>query len=144
MGGISGRADSAHAMCQKLTGDGTITARVKSIQAVGGTYQAGVMFRQTMNADSRFSYMYIPSSGYAYNFYRASPGGTVVDVRTSGNAPYWVRIVKEGNVYTSYRSSDGNSWSAVRSVTLQMGEAPYACLAASSRSSSKAGESVFD
>merc|ERR1712232_337181 len=100
------------------------------------------MFRETMEDNSRYSYMYIPSSGYAYNYYRTSTGGSTGSQQTSAS-PRWVRIVREGNVYTSYTSTNGITWSPIKSVAISMGSSPYACLVASSRSSARRGEAIF-
>merc|ERR1712137_286196 len=141
--GIGGTSDSGHFMCQQWTGDGTITARVVSINA-GDTYKAGVMFRETMTDDSPFSYMYVPSSGYAYNQWRSTTASTASATRTNGRAPYWVRLVREGDQYTSYKSADGVTWNQVRVLTLSLGESPFVCLATTAGSASVKAESVFD
>src|SRR5208283_2044319 len=47
--GMSGTADGMHFVYQPLTGDGTIVARVVSS---GSAAQAGVMIRETLNANA--------------------------------------------------------------------------------------------
>lgn len=143
--GFQSASDGGHLLCQQLTGDGSITARVASEEVVGGgTYQAGVMLRETIAANSRFMYMFIPSSGTAFTHYRATPGAGHIAASTTAGVPTWVRVTKTGNVYTSYKSSNGSSWEIVASVTLDMGSSPLACLASSSRAVSAVGQSVFD
>jgi regulation of enolase protein 1 (concanavalin A-like superfamily) len=57
----------------------------------------------------------------AENLWRASTGGNVTGVSTAGlHAPYWVRITRAGSKFTSYRSSDGITWTPVSTNTITM------------------------
>lgn len=43
--------------------------------------------------------------------YKTSTGGTHVSTGASpGAAPYWVRLVRSGNTFTGYWSTDGVNW----------------------------------
>jgi len=45
-------------------------------------------------------------------------------------APYWLKVVRSGNLFTGYMSSDGLNWSPTgASVTLNMGQSAYIGLA---------------
>merc|ERR1712137_1498337 len=142
--GIGSTSDEGHFMCQPFTGDGSITARVSSVDNVGAAYQAGVMFRQSLTTNSRYSYMYVSNSGSAYNYYRTTVGGTTSSVAIARTIPQWVRMTKSGDNYLSLVSSDGITWTGVRTNSITMGTTPYACLVASSRVAATKGEAVFE
>src|SRR5262245_20742450 len=122
---------------QSLAGDGEITARVDSMAGTDSWMKAGVMIRETMSANSPFSYTLV-SLGNGVDFEsRQSVGGPVgpagVYDRVS-RAPYWVRLRRVGNVFTGYVSADGQTWRQQgSSVTIAMGANVYAGLAVTSR-----------
>src|SRR5262245_46445149 len=100
---IWGTQDEFRFVYLPLDGDGEITARVDSVQATDGWMKAGVMIRQTLNANSPFAHTLV-SAGYGVDFEsRQSAGGQVgpagVYDRVS-RAPYWVRLRRAGNVFT--------------------------------------------
>ena len=119
-----------------MSGDGEITARVNSIAAADAWTKAGVMIRETLNANSRFAYTLVTGEkGVAFH-QRVSPGewagpGGMADGVT--RAPYWVRVRRVGNVFTGYVSADGQNWRQQgESVTIAMGANVYAGLALTS------------
>ncbi len=142
--GIGGTSDQGLFLCRQITGDATITARVVSAENVGAVHQAGVMFRESLIATSKYSYMYMASSGAGYHYYRAATSGGTTAAIASFNIPYWVRITKSGNVYSPFVSANGVTWTPIGAVTIPMGTSPYVCLVSSSRNVSARGESIFE
>ena len=71
---------------------------------------------------------------------RASePGGW------SAALPYWVKLVRSGNTFSSYASSDGSHWTQIgSSQTLAMTATVYIGLAANSGSNSTLATATFD
>jgi hypothetical protein len=60
-------------------------------------------------------------------------------------APYWVRLVRAGNVVTAYRSADGADWTQVGDpVTLDLGAGALVGLAAAGRNDTVVNASTFD
>lgn len=145
--GIAGTADGMHFVYQSLSGDGTIIARVTSAQ--GSTYpEAGVMIRETLATNSRQAYVaYRPyTSPSIYFKYRLSAGGgTSALSATVSGLPYWVKLVRSGNTFTAYRSSDGVSWFQVGTAqTISMGQSTYVGLAVSSTSDPTLATALVD
>ncbi|MBX4205208.1 MAG: hypothetical protein KW788_03440 [Candidatus Doudnabacteria bacterium] len=128
-----------------LTGDGRIVARVASIQNVAAWTKAGVMIRESTNANSAHGFM-LASAGKGLAFQRrVSTGG--LSTSTPGgliNAPIWVRLDRVGNTITAYQSQDGSSWVQVGSDTFTMGSQVFVGLAVTSHTTATAATATFD
>ena len=114
-------ADAFQYAYQTLDGDGQIVARVVSLQNTDPWAKAGVMFRESLAADSAevmlavtagngLSFQWRPSSGALTN---AMPGPAV-------SAPYWIRLVRSGNTFTGLSSVDGVTWDLVWTSSVPM------------------------
>jgi len=130
---IWGTADEFRFVYQTASGNCEITARVASVQNVNGWSKAGVMIRNTLNANSKHAMVVVtPSNGVAFQR-RTSTGGTSASTQTTGLvAPYWVRVVRSGSTFTGYRSPDGVTWTSMGSVTISMASNVYIGLAVTS------------
>ena len=144
---IFGTADAFHFVYQPLSGDGTIVARLVSMQGGGGYASAGVMIRETLNANSRNAKTAEwPLYGGIYFDERPATGGNTLE---PGNAsvtlPYWVKMSRSGNTFSSFVSSDGVNWVQVgTSQTISMAQGVYVGLAVTSGSTTALTTATFD
>jgi alpha-D-xyloside xylohydrolase len=108
---IQGSSDNFHYAWRTWTGDGTLTARVRGELASDPWTKAGIMFRNTLDANSANAYLAItPGNGSSFQ-YRSSAGGSTSWSAIAGpTAPYWIRLRRAGNVFTPYQASDGVNW----------------------------------
>jgi hypothetical protein len=128
-----------------LHGDGTVVARVTSVENVAAWVKAGVMIRAQLTADSPHAIM-IVSAGKGIAFQRRLTAGGI-STNTSGGtgvAPTWVKLERRGNVITAFRSADGTAWTAVGSDTFTMGADVYVGLALSSHDATRLATATFD
>ena len=137
-------ADQFHFVYQPLIGDGTITARVATQEQSDGWAKAGVMIRESLNANSRHAMMVVtPENGTAFQS-RSGTGGTTTNVNDgTARAPYWVRIVRTGNSLGGFHSADGVNWTLQGTATITMGSSVYIGLAASSKNTAELGTVTF-
>jgi len=110
-------ADQVHFVYQPLSGNATIVARVVSV--AGGTYPlAGVMIRNSLAANDMNAY----TSYYSTNVYfweRLTAGATTTYQAGSGaTLPYWVKLVRNGSSFTSYKAPDGVNWVQISAVPI--------------------------
>ncbi len=126
-------ADGFHYVYQVLTGDGEIKARVASVENTNGWAKAGVMVRESLNADARHA-MAVMTPAYGFAFQRrTTPAGSSTTTGYGGiAAPYWVRLVRQGSNFSAYRSADGNAWKWVGTQAMAMGTPAYVGLAVTS------------
>jgi regulation of enolase protein 1 (concanavalin A-like superfamily) len=142
---IWGTADQFHFVYQPFTGDGEVRARVSSLVHTHDWAKAGVMIRDALTPESRHA-MVVLSAGRGFSFQRRRDAGGISD-RTSGGsgtAPGWVRLVRRGDLFEAYRSSDGSAWTRFASDTIAMGATVYIGLAATSRNTSAATTAIVD
>ncbi len=97
-------------------------ARVVSVQNVDAWSKAGIMIRESLNANAANTYIAVtPGNGVTWQ-YRTSTGGNTGNNNTTGlTAPYWVRLVRNGNTFTGSRSPDGTNWTQLGTTDLQHG-----------------------
>jgi alpha-L-fucosidase len=139
-------ADAFRYVFQALRGDCSITARVLKVQNTAAWAKAGVMIRETLDAGAKYVISFVsPSSGAALQ-QRSSSGGSASGVSEIAgmSAPYWVRLVRSGDVITAYGSPDGINWAQTGRVTVSMNECAYVGLAVCSVSASALCQAQFD
>jgi hypothetical protein len=145
---IYGTADGFHYVYQPLTGDGTIVARVVSVQGAGSSYAAaGVMIRETLDGGSTNANTtdWPAYSGIYFAVRTAAGGSTSQPGYVSAAVPYWVKVSRSGSTFSSYTSSDGVNWTQLgASQTITMGQSVNVGLAVTSGSTSALATATFD
>src|SRR5690606_14222593 len=97
--------------------------------------KAGVMIRETLDANSKHALMMVtPSSGTGMKW-RATTGGASTQALVTGAAPRWLKLERRGKMVTGFESSDGVSWNVVQRVALSMTDDVLVGLAVCSRTS---------
>lgn len=140
---IFGTNDAFHYVYQVLTGNVEIRARVTGLTNTHAQAKAGVMIRDDLNSNGRNAFMGItPGSGLVFQR-RSSTGGTTTSTSVAGVIPYWVRLVRSGNLFTSYISSDGNAWTQVGTATIIMRDNIYVGLPVTSHTNSALATGTF-
>src|SRR5712692_12054304 len=139
-------SDGIHFVYQPLSGDGTIIARVLSLQG-SNSAQAGIMIRETLNPAANHVYMFdYSSTATIYLTQRTSTGASSsYQYLGSGTLPYWIKLARSGNVFTMYESPDGLNWVQLgTSQTVSMAPSVYVGLAVSNRTTSSLATATFD
>jgi hypothetical protein len=143
---IWNNADEFHYAYKTLTGAGSITARVESLQNTNAWAKAGVMVRDTLDAGSRHGMMIVSAaSGLSFQYRTETDGASASADTPDLAAPYWVKLERTpaGNLAASY-SEDGITWrSAGASVNIPMSTAVNIGLAVTSHDAALTCEAVF-
>jgi len=142
---IWGTSDEFHYVYQSLSGDGQITAWVASVSNTHDQAKAGVMIRETLNANSKHAWTYVPYSGNINFHWRSSTGGSTNWADKSGTRqPRWVRLTRTGNTFRSYTSANGSTWTQVGSdTTISMAANVYIGIAVTSHNDGVLCTGVF-
>ena len=114
---IYGASDSLNYCYQDLYGDCEVVVRVISLPNTNAFAKAGLMIRESLDAGSRNAFVFVTPSNGANFQYRATTASTTTRVAGAGSAtaPYWLKLVKTGNIYAAYQSQDGSNWTLIDS-----------------------------
>ncbi|MCH8119182.1 MAG: hypothetical protein IIC00_05575 [Planctomycetes bacterium] len=147
---IWNEADEFRYAWKQLSGDGEITATVESVLWVTGSgdwTKVGVMIRDTLDADSKNAFVALTTgSGDGATFqWRTMAGGSSSSSRTlvGISPPSAIRLVRQGNTFTSYVFLDGQWQQEGESATVAMTDPVYIGLALTSHSSGITTVAVF-
>jgi len=142
--GMTGTADSFHFVYQALTGDCEIMTRVQT-QNLNQLSKAGLMMREALSAGSTNVMMsYAPGWGFALSSRLAQNSNTEIWPSAWALAPYWLKLIRRGNLFIGYKSPDGVVWTFVGQYNVPMAQTIYVGLASSSCDPTKINTSVFD
>ncbi len=101
---------------KKLSGDGSITVRVDSLNVTNAWAKAGVMIRESLSPVVKSVHTIVSgSNGFEFQ-YRPAAGGNTTQFNTANGTPklpQWVRLTRKGNTFTGETSSDGTTWAKI-------------------------------
>ncbi len=142
---IWGTADAFRYYYRPWTGDGTITVRAESIENTHVWAKAGVMFRETLAANSRQVMAIVsPGKGVAVQYRRATGGSSQNVALTAGTAPEWLRLTRSGDLFSAEASENGTTWRTLGSITIPMASSVFVGLPVTSHNNSTLATGVFD
>ena len=137
-------SDGFHFVYQPLSGDGTMVARVVSLQGSSAA-QAGIMIRETLNASASHVYLFDYSSAIWMTERTSTGASSSYQSMGSATLPYWIKLGRSGNVFSMYGSPDGVNWVQLgTSQTVSMAQNVYVGLAVSNRTTSSLATATFD
>jgi hypothetical protein len=147
---VWGTADEFRYAHMRLSGDGSIVARVESMVNSWPWAKAGVMIREGLDAGSTHAMTVVtPGNGVAFQ-YRPVMNQASSGVNQTGlEAPYWVKLTRVGNTFTAERSEDGVNWVSITddvadsTVEIEMGADVYIGLMSSSINMNAVGGAEF-
>jgi len=145
-GDIWGTADGMYFAYQPLSGDGSIVARITSLENTNVWARAGVMIRASFAAGSPNAFAFLAGGkALAFQRRRTVSGSTFATAGlTNVAAPRWLRLDRAGDTFTAYQSIDGATWTWLGTDTIAMGPDVYIGLGGSSTSPTKTSTSTFD
>ena len=138
-------SDQFQFVYQPVSGDVDIRAQVTGLQYVHNWTKAGVMIRETLSSGSAHASTFVsPVRGLAFQRRVSTQGSSTSTGWGTATAPYWVRMVRAGNLFTSYVSADGASWTLVGSETIAMSATVQVGLAVTSHDTSRTAMATFN
>jgi fibronectin type 3 domain-containing protein len=141
---IWGAADGFQFLYQTLDGDGSIVARVASLENTNSDAKGGVMIRESLAENSKNAMMEIKPGNTTHFQRRTSTGGSSSSTTgPSGSTWRWMRLTRVGNTITAAVSTNGASWTNVGSQTVTMGTKVLIGLATTSHNNVKPAAATF-
>jgi len=142
--GLGGTSDGFHFVYQPLTTNGTLVARIASLQGSAGAL-AGITIRETLDgfASDVLPYYSAQSANMSYRTVSGGPARQVF--AASVTLPTWVKVVRTANSFIGYSSTDGAQWVQIGTTqTFTTAQKVYVGLAASDSSTSTLSTATFD
>lgn len=141
-----GKRDRFRYIYQSASGDFDAKLKIVSAPTTSPYAKAGLVVRRGTN--SRHQHVKaMATNGYGLQFsYRSSYGGNTYQVGNyvPASYPVWVRITKNGDLYTFYYSSDGTNWTTHGSQNVNLLSSPLIGMGVSSYSRNTLGKAEFD
>jgi fibronectin type 3 domain-containing protein len=129
------QADGFRYVYQQVNGNFDAEVQVASLtQTVQPNSRAGLMVRESLDAGSQMVFSgATASNGYRFS-YRSTEGqlGVFNTVGTVNYPNVWVRLVRKGNVFTTYSSPDGTTWTETGTVEMSLSSVLYLGMVVSS------------
>ncbi len=138
-------ADEFHFAYKELSGAGAIIAKVESVENTDPFAKAGVMIRDTLEADSRYAALLVtPENGVRFQRRTNVGGNTTRDFAEGITAPQWVRLERTtGGLVRAFYSADGSAWTLVGMTVVSMKMPVYIGLALTSNNTDATCEAKF-
>ncbi len=145
-GDIGGTTDQFHFQYEAQNGDFDISVQLQGLTWADPWAKAGLMARETLDPSARFTAtLATPTMNGVFFLWRSGVGTTAI---RAGSAPSnypntWLRLQRSGNLFTSYGSFDGQTWTALGSSSILMATNLFLGLATSSHATNLAATAQF-
>jgi regulation of enolase protein 1 (concanavalin A-like superfamily) len=137
-------SDQFQFVFQPVTGDTQITAWIGSLQAPSVSTKAGVMIRGALTASAANAFMLrAGSTNWGFQRRLSTAGTTYINWGGAAAVSGWVRLVRQGNLFTAYRSANGSQWTLVESDAISMPPTVYIGLAVTSHAATALATATF-
>jgi regulation of enolase protein 1 (concanavalin A-like superfamily) len=144
---IWGTSDEGFFMYTPISGDCALSARVRSLSNTNEWAKGGVMIRNTTNGNSTNAFSLVSYSRGCQSQVRyetsGETGSSANTALSPGNNSY-VKIIRNGNVVSTYYSYNGLQWKKQRSYNLNLQDEILIGLAATSHNEGTTATVVFD
>jgi len=119
---IGGTADGLHFVYYDFSGDADLISKVAGMDDVSPSNKAGIMIRESVDANSRSVFLGLTSGGQLVFLNRQNTGGNTITVANQqGYAPpYYLKILKRGTEFLGYVSTDNTNWTLIGTTINQM------------------------
>ncbi len=110
---IWGAADNGRFMYKQLSGDGSISAKVLSVDNTSAWAKGGVMIRESLDPASSYAFMFPTPDGRRAFQNRPGTAANAVSAHSDVGLvtlPFWVRVERQGSQFTAYYSENGTTW----------------------------------
>lgn len=113
--GIGSTADQLNFASTSYTGDGTVIGYLNSITSTSPAPQAGVMFRNDNTPGSAFAALLVSPGNNIQFQWRLTAGSSIggEQINAMIAAPVGLKLIRAGNSFTAYYSTDGVNWNAI-------------------------------
>jgi outer membrane protein assembly factor BamB len=140
-------SDQFHFVWQSLSGNSTVSAQLVTLAKTNQLAKAGIMLRANTDAGSPYYAVFVtPGAGLTVQ-YRTIQGlnAQVVTQNKAFTPPAYLRVTRWNNIFTTYVSPDGVTWTALdgSSAPMNINGAMLGGVAVTSHDASVLGSATF-
>jgi hypothetical protein len=127
---ILGTRDEFYFVFQRLHGDREIAMRVLHVPRGNPYAKAGLMLREYLTPESKNVFVGLnPGRGGTVQIRERTADDTLEAERPDLFVPHWLKLRRQGNSVSIYKSGNGQRWTLIQELTVSMREEIYAGLA---------------
>jgi hypothetical protein len=146
-----GAADNVHFYSDEHPGDVEVIVRLDEFQYLSGWAKTGIVIRESETAPgAKYFSMLVSGDNGVYSQWRDTTDDDTHsntqkwDGSEPFSSPVWLRVLKQGDLFTGYQSTDGVNWVMRTSVEVPMSGSVHAGLAlAANHWSDNVSEAIF-
>jgi len=141
---VLGQGDSFHFVFKPVDGVSELVARVGRVELTDPWARAGLMMRESLAPDSRHVFFSMTAArGGVFQWRNRLGEETGAHLFRSMVTPCWLKLKRDGNVFTALRSINGRQWTVVDRLTMSATRELYVGLASVGGRGEGLNESVF-
>ena len=141
---VAGR-DSFHFVYKEVDGPSEIVARIARVQCTDPWARAGLMMRESLSPDSRNVFLSLTAArGGVCHWREVSGEESNISLDGLMPVPCWLKLKRDGEVFTAFKSPNGKSWSLVERIPMRAASRMFVGMAAVSMREGVLGQSVFE
>jgi hypothetical protein len=148
---VYGTADKAYTVSAILSGDGYLVTKVTSLTATNEYAKAGLMFRESNDANAKNVMLSLTAQHGLQVHYRSTTGATTTvqaaptGISPTQSYPLWLRLERAGNtVFGSMSTDERNTWQRVgEPVTFSSFAATTQSVVGTSSNANQLGTATF-
>ena len=138
-------ADSFHFASRPLAGNGSVVARVVSVQYTDPWAKAGVMLRESEAPGAKYVFLGLTGQGGSVLQSRSATDGPSASADgPEAKLPHWLKLTRNGSVFNGYVSADGTNWLAAGSVTNSLSKKLSGGLALTAHNNNVLNSTLFE
>ena len=140
-----GAADAGHFVFKPVADRSELVARVAKVQRTDPWARAGLMMRESLDAGARNVFLSVSASrGGVFQWRERFGDETSIALDRSLSVPCWLKLKRDGNVFTALKSRNGMQWTVVERFTMAMSKDYYVGLTTVGVRGDVLNESVFE
>jgi regulation of enolase protein 1 (concanavalin A-like superfamily) len=119
---VGATADRFRFVHRLVHGDFDLAARVDSLSALDDAAKGGLMVRDGLAAGARNVFAGLTRLGQTFASYRTATNAATARVTSTTQAPpnSWLRLRRTGDTFTTFRSTNGTTWTQINQVTIDL------------------------
>jgi regulation of enolase protein 1 (concanavalin A-like superfamily) len=138
-------SDAFHYAFKPINGDGQIVAHVASMQYTDPWSKGGIMFRENTSVGAKYAFVgFAGQGGSLFQSRQATDTSTMSNDGPASKVPGWLKLVRTGNTFQGFVSTNGVIWQPAGNVTIPMAKTALVGLALTAHNNSVLNSTLYD